>query len=260
MSDAQPERQPSVMRARILVAGAIVSAGIAATVSCAELLQKHGVLIGSQQIPPAALAFFFLMITVYRLNGWFRYHVSPHELLAIYCMALVAALVASRGIVETVLPMLVSAGYFADDANKWQSLFFPHLRQWLVAFDPDGPSRQSVARHYFEGLRPGACVSISLDSMTISRTVWTCRKCLASCLTGNIRDVSDHPGTSLMIGKGRAGAQFRLVVSVCRNVHASFDDRPSAEVSGGQPCDLTTHYACAVYCSSVRCLYRQLRS
>ncbi len=155
MTLAPSDQQPTGIRARILAGGALVSAGIAATVSAAELLQKHGVLIGSQQIPPAALSFFFLLIVAYRLAGRFRARVSPHELLVIYCMALVSALVASRGIVETVLPMLVSAGYFADNANRWQSLFFPSLKHWMVVFDPAGEARQPVTRHYFEGLPPG---------------------------------------------------------------------------------------------------------
>jgi hypothetical protein len=111
---------------------------------------------GFLQLPPAALGGLLLLLGArHALRLGPRWRLAPHELAGIYGMLLLAALTSSRGLVEKLLPLLVAPNYFASATNHWRDLFFPHMKRWLVAFDPAGPAGQDVARSYYEGLRAG---------------------------------------------------------------------------------------------------------
>ena len=76
---------------------------------------------------------------------------NARELMMIYCMMLVAAMVASRGILEKIIPLLVTPDYFANSSNNWQTIFFPNIKKWMTAFDPKGgpgPSRPTSCRRH----------------------------------------------------------------------------------------------------------------
>jgi hypothetical protein len=116
--------------------------------------------IGYLQMPPAVIG---LLLCLLLLNALLRavsrrLALSPQDLLVAYCMMVLAAMISSRGLMEKLLPLLVSANYFATDGNDWRDKYFPHLREWLVPFDPRGAPQQEVATRFFERLRAGETI------------------------------------------------------------------------------------------------------
>src|SRR5262249_7851522 len=61
-----------------------------------------------------------------------------------------ASMIASRGVMEDLLPTLTGLNYYAG-GNGWREPYFPHVRPWLVPWDPRGPAKQEVARAFYEG-------------------------------------------------------------------------------------------------------------
>jgi len=130
-------------------------------VSGAELV-VHNVPIGGLQLPPVALGLFVFLIganaaakRVLRPIG-----LSPQELLTIYCMTVMGAMISSRGLLQRVLPFLVTPAYFADETNDWASLYYPHIKKWLLAFQPD-PNQRVIpfsSKAFFEGLKTGESI------------------------------------------------------------------------------------------------------
>lgn len=141
---------------RAAVIGAVGVVLVCLVVAGTELVYVQA---GFLQLPPAALGGLLLLVAaraaLRRLGRW---RLTPAELAAIYAMLLVAALVASRGLMEKMLPLLVAPHYFASATNRWEQLFFPHIRPWLVAFNPAGPPDQRVAQGYYEALRAGEAI------------------------------------------------------------------------------------------------------
>lgn len=127
-------------------------------VSYAELVVKY-IQVGFLQLPPAVVGLFVFFLIA---NSWAKkirkqFGLSPQELLTIYCMMLFASMISSRGLLEKVIPLLVTPTYFGNSGNNWISLYFPHIKRWLIPFDPD-PNQQTVplvAKRFFEGLRDG---------------------------------------------------------------------------------------------------------
>lgn len=142
--------------ARGILLGLVLVAAVSFTVSYAELVTAR-ILIGSQQLPPAVIAIFALIVLankgLRRLSHKLR--ISATELTMIYCMMLLSALISARGIVEKLLPMLATSNYFSDPNNKWTELYAPHTKSWLVPFDVNGGPGQFVTKRYYEGLRVG---------------------------------------------------------------------------------------------------------
>lgn len=141
---------------RGIIFGLVLVIAISFIVCYAELVTAR-ILIGSQQIPPAVIAVFALVVLINkglrRISR--RLRLSSTELTMIYCMMLLATLVSARGIVEKLLPVLVTSNYFADSNNRWHELYSPHIKPWLVPFDVNGGPNQLVSKRYYEGLRVG---------------------------------------------------------------------------------------------------------
>jgi hypothetical protein len=125
----------------------------------AELVLKT-IQIGFLQMPPAAIGIFFFLVLVNKAMRRLgqRFRLSPNELLMIYLMMVVACMVSSRGIMEKIIPLFVTPNYYANSSNQWAELMFPHIKKWIVAFDPSGPPQQPVAKAFFEGLRAGESI------------------------------------------------------------------------------------------------------
>lgn len=131
-------------------------------VSYAELVvsrggSMEGVLLGGSHLPAGAIAFLLLLLV---LNSLWRKlkkrnFLSSGEMLIIYVMLIIAALLSSFGLGEQLLPNLVGVNYFATPENKWRQLFFSHIPRWLVPWDPQGGEKQEVARSFYEGLHYG---------------------------------------------------------------------------------------------------------
>jgi len=142
--------------------GVVASVAVCLIVSYAELVVKY-IQIGFLQLPPVVVGVFcfILLITAWFRRAKSRFALNPQELLTVYCMMLFAAMISSRGCLEKILPLLVTLPYFANDGNGWASLYFPHVRKWMVPFDPSQPDSntpQLVAQRFFEGLRSGETI------------------------------------------------------------------------------------------------------
>jgi hypothetical protein len=145
------------MSPRAVVIGLVGVTAICWIVSLAELLYLKS---GYLQIPPAALVMLAILLGFQRVAG--RWRLSRAEVAILYGMFLVAALVASRGSMEKLVPALISPHYLDSPAKSWASKFFQHLPDWAYTFDPRGPATQQVSKAYFEGLQPGEAVPWAL--------------------------------------------------------------------------------------------------
>ncbi len=145
---------------------------VAVTCLCvcwAELVLKT-IQIGFLQMPPAAIGIFFFLVLLNkgmrRLGR--RLRLSSTELVMIYMMMVVACMVSSRGIMEKIIPLFVTSNYYANPSNQWTELFSPHLKKWIVAFDPSGPTQQPVTKAFFEGLRGGESIPWALWALPLA--------------------------------------------------------------------------------------------
>jgi hypothetical protein len=125
-------------------------------VSYAELVTGQ-IMMGFLQRPPVVVALLLLLVLANRWVGSIRrsWALKPAELAVAYIMMLLAAMVASRGVMEDLLPMLAGSNYLADAQNRWKQLYFPHIPSWLVPWDPHGPAQQWITVRFYEGLRWG---------------------------------------------------------------------------------------------------------
>jgi len=158
-SSDHEDRAPSGITLRGVVIGLVFVAITCLCVCWAELVLTS-IQIGFLQMPPAAIGIFFFLVLLNRgMRGiGRRLRLSAAELAMIYCMMVVACMVSSRGVMEKIIPLLVTTNYYADSSNHWQALFSPHIKKWMVAFDPSGPAQQPAAKFFFEGLRGGEAI------------------------------------------------------------------------------------------------------
>ncbi|MCC6442121.1 MAG: hypothetical protein IT210_01555 [Armatimonadetes bacterium] len=144
------------MTYRAIGMGLACAVAVCGIVSWAELVVMY-IQIGMLQFPPVAIGGFFLLLLADRLARRFRKRMGldPAELVTVYVMMLLAAMVSSRGLMEKWLPVLVAPNYYANASNRWQKLFFPHIPHWMVPFDPGKGEQQPVAKWFYEGLHYG---------------------------------------------------------------------------------------------------------
>ncbi|MBM3238637.1 hypothetical protein FJZ31_20265 [Candidatus Poribacteria bacterium] len=74
-----------------------------------------------------------------------KYALSQGELLTIYIMLSVASAIAGHDMMQTVVPTIPHAFWFATPENEWKELFWRYLPRWLVADDLRG------LRDYYRG-------------------------------------------------------------------------------------------------------------
>ncbi len=144
---------------RAYLIGALLIPPASFVVAWTELVVKR-MQLGILQFSPAAIGILLLLVLA---NSFFRklgkkIALAAHELAIIYSMVLIGVLLTSRGLLEKLIPPLVSLDYFATPENKWQSLFFPHIPQWMVVFNTNGPLKQRVAKDFYEGLFYGQAI------------------------------------------------------------------------------------------------------
>lgn len=143
---------------RAFLIGIVFAVVACIVVSGAELV-VHNVPIGGLQLPPVAVGLLVILLAINagskRLTK--RYSLNPQELLTIYCMTIFAAMISSRGLLQRLIPFLVTPAYYADESNSWARLFLPHIKTWLVPFHPNPEQTKSpmVATRFFEGLKAG---------------------------------------------------------------------------------------------------------
>ena len=113
---------------RALLIGLVFSVCAVLIVSYAELVVKE-IQIAICQFNPLALGLLAVLVALNGLVSWVlrRPFLRPHEILIVYTMTVLAAMIASRGLMEKLLPALVAINYFANPQNRWAEAFFPHI-------------------------------------------------------------------------------------------------------------------------------------
>lgn len=141
---------------RAIVIGLLLVVVVCLIVSYTELVLMT-MQIGFLQLPPAVIGLFVFLVILNNLLRRLgqRFSLSAAELLMMYCMMLVAAMVSSRGVMEKLIPLLVTSNYYANKTNQWNELFSPFIKKWMVPFNPKGGPQQPVSVHFFERLWAG---------------------------------------------------------------------------------------------------------
>ena len=154
MPDALPF-QPR-MAGRALLIGAVGAGLTAFLVTQAEMVLSS-VRIGYLQFPPVALGILLLATMLgrgmKRLSA--RWGLSATDLLVIYCMALVSAMVSAHGVVQKFIPLLLAPKNFANVANGWHGKFDPHILPRMVPYTVgDGGTQDLVTNYYTRAHNP----------------------------------------------------------------------------------------------------------
>lgn len=136
---------------RAVFIGILFVIAVCFIVSYAELVIRY-IQIGFLQFPPVVIGMFFFLVLG---NGFLhkiaqKLQFSHQELMTIYCMMLVASMISSRGLMEKLIPALVAVNYYANETNAWGELFFPHIKDWAVPFDPSKGELQKVSLSFYE--------------------------------------------------------------------------------------------------------------
>ena len=149
-------RNENRISGRSILLGICFVIAISWIVSYAELVITY-IQIGFLQLPPAVIGLFFFLVLgnrlLEKLNN--RFGLSPRELMGIYCMMLVASMISSRGVMEKLIPALIAVNYFTNETNSWDTLFFPHIKPWLIPFSPEQKGQSGVAISFYEGTQTG---------------------------------------------------------------------------------------------------------
>ncbi|GIV08301.1 MAG: hypothetical protein KatS3mg020_0813 [Fimbriimonadales bacterium] len=154
--EAQVSNARSPMRmGRALLIGLIGSAVASVVVAAAELVSQT-IQIGMMQLPPAVIALLFVGVLLNRLVARFRPSaaLSPPELAVVFVMMLFSAIIASRGVMERLLPVQVGISYYAE-ANNWASLYFPLLNPALFPWDPAQLQPEPLVKWFYQRIPYG---------------------------------------------------------------------------------------------------------
>ncbi|MBD3182811.1 hypothetical protein GF312_11010 [Candidatus Poribacteria bacterium] len=156
---------------RAIFLGIIFVVAVCFVVSYAELVIRY-IQIGFLQFPPVVIGIFFFLVLGNGLLQKFlkRFQFSHQEMMTIYCMMLVASMISSRGLMEKLIPALIAVNYYANEANAWSEIFFPHIKPWLVPFDPGKGEMQKVSMGFYEKMEEWQ--SIPWDKWAVPLFVW----------------------------------------------------------------------------------------
>ena len=87
-----------------------------------------------------------------------RWNLSSSDLLVIYCMTLVAAMVSSHGVAEKFVPELMQPLNGANANNDWFHLFAPHIPPASGSLGRSNPGKQAVTFDYQNTVPRGGAV------------------------------------------------------------------------------------------------------
>lgn len=148
---AVPPERP-VRMLPVLLAGTPMMAVVVLIVTWAELVTGK-IMIGFLQLPPVVLPLLFILVALNRALGRLapRAALRTGEIALVFIQMVLASMIASRGIMEDLLPTLGGLNYFATGGNDWEGRYFPYIKPWLVPWDPKGPPKQEVVRGFYEG-------------------------------------------------------------------------------------------------------------
>ena len=140
------------VRVRTFLVGVPLLAGLCVLSVYADMVTRviqFGVL---QMAPPVVVALLILVLInrgLLRLTK--REWLNRGELVVIYAMLLVGAMVSTRGLMEKLIPALVYLPYFATRENRYNEMLTAHLPAWAVPFTPASATASPVVSGYFEG-------------------------------------------------------------------------------------------------------------
>lgn len=77
---------------------------------------------------------------------------SFYELIMVFAMGWIASAVPDQAMTKYLLVVITAPFYFASPENSWETIFFPHLPEWLVLSD------RAAARVFYEGLQSGQSI------------------------------------------------------------------------------------------------------
>lgn len=205
---------------RGIAIGVLAVIAVSLIVSYAELVLQY-IQIGFLQLPPAVIGVFvFVLLANYAAQSLSkRLKLSPQDLMTVYSMMLISAMISSRGLMEKLLSLLVTPSYYATEMNQWQKLFIKHIKPWMVPFDTHKAPPHFEATRFFEGLKAGE--SIPWGSWAVPLLAWGILAlfifgaflCMAAILRKQWVDNEklSFPLTQLpleMVGEGKSGGFF----------------------------------------------------
>lgn len=146
---------PPFRAGRTLLVGIFGTLLVSAIVASAELVAQT-IQIGMMQLPPAAIALLFGLALVNRVLGWMnpRWALSSREMAVVFIMMALGALMASRGLMERLIPIQVGVSYFAP-ANNWDKIYFPYIQPFMVPWDPSATQPETQVQWFFQGIPYG---------------------------------------------------------------------------------------------------------
>jgi len=129
--------------------------GILAVATPYTNLVMAGSNLGINYLPVGPVLFFLFLVA--GLNTLLRrlrhaWALSGRELLVVYIMMVVSAIMPTRGFLEHIPSTIVGAYYLATPENKFATLIHPYLKPWLTVRDPE------AVKWFFEGLPKGQAV------------------------------------------------------------------------------------------------------
>ncbi len=144
--------RPTPITARAVVIALLISLLFAYIVPYVDVYLQD-TFLGAQHLPPGSV--FMLLALTLGVNPLLRFigrraPFTRQELLYIYCLTLFSTLVPGHGAENVVIPVSITARYFASPENKWEQLFHQYIPDWFA------PTDSEVVRQFYEGLRPGA--------------------------------------------------------------------------------------------------------
>ena len=140
---------------RVLIGGCLLVTLTSVIVAAAELVAQT-IQIGMMQLPPAVVAILFVLILLNRGLGRLnpRWAFTPRELGALFVMMLFGGMLASRGLMERLIPIQVALGYYAE-ANRWHTLYFPYLHPFMVPWSPQNAQPEPLVRWFYQRIPEG---------------------------------------------------------------------------------------------------------
>ena len=143
---------------RTLLAGTLLTALTSVIVASAELIAQT-IQIGMMQLPPVVIALLFLLVLFNRGLARLRreWAFTTPELAVLFVMMLFGAMLASRGLMERLIPTQVGVSYYAE-GNRWETLYFPHIRPEIVPWDPQQPQPEPLVKHFYQRLPYGQSI------------------------------------------------------------------------------------------------------
>ena len=136
--------------------GLVGVAAVCPIVAWAELVLQY-IQIGILQFPPVLVGLFLFLIVGNLLlrRVCRRLGLNSAEIMIVYCMMLIATMIASRGLMDKWFSSLTAVNYYSTPENNWRGLYHPYIKPWLVPWNPAGPEKQPVVVEMYEGLHHG---------------------------------------------------------------------------------------------------------